>query len=146
MLSNRRVRGTSRGKSYTTNFADVDWLLIQGCSSAADADLWMLIHKLTRTENFRIRTPPLSVAGLVIFTKVAKIGGFFKFRALPLQDQTMHANESCRFCSSCALVLETAESFGIRDTAAIRGRGRNTVKRSISITTSGLTEPEVVLR
>ena len=71
------------------------------------------IHELTRTENFRIRTPPLSVAGLVIFTKVAKIGGFFKFTALPLQDQTMHANESCHFCSSCALVLKTAESFGI---------------------------------
>jgi len=78
-----------------------------GCGSLAS------IHELTPTENFRIRTPPLSVAGLVNFTKVAKIGGFFKFTALPLQDQTMHANESCHFCSSCAPVLETAESFGI---------------------------------
>ena len=69
------------------------------------------IHELTRTENFGICTPPLSVAGLVIFTKVAKIGGFFKFTALPLQDQTMHANESCHFCSSCALVLKTAETL-----------------------------------
>ena len=48
MLSNRRCaleetsacKGTARGKSYTTNFEDVDWLLITGCSSAADADLW----------------------------------------------------------------------------------------------------------
>ena len=71
------------------------------------------IHELTQTENFRIRTPPLSVAGLVIFTKVAKIGRFFKFTTLPLQDQTMHANESWHFCSTHSLVLETAESAGI---------------------------------
>jgi len=64
------------------------------------------IHELTRTENFQIRTPPLSIAGLVVFTKVVKTGGFFKFTALPLQDQTMHANESCHFCSSCALVFK----------------------------------------
>jgi len=70
-------------------------------------------HELTQTENFRIRTPPLTVAGLVIFTKVVKTGGFFKFTALPLQDQTMHANESCPFCSTRSLVLETAESAGI---------------------------------
>jgi len=63
------------------------------------------IHELTRTAKFWIRTPPLSVVGLVIFTKVVNIGGFFKFTALPLQDQTMHANESCHFCNSCALVL-----------------------------------------
>ena len=31
------------------------------------------IHELTQTENFRIRTPPLTVAGLVIFTKVVKL-------------------------------------------------------------------------
>jgi len=70
------------------------------------------IHELTRTKNFRISTP-LSVAGLVIFTKVVKIGGFLKFTALPLQHQTMHANESCHSCSTRALVLETAESAGI---------------------------------
>ena len=33
------------------------------------------IHELTRTENFRIRTTPVTVAGLVILTKVVKIGG-----------------------------------------------------------------------
>jgi len=63
------------------------------------------IHELTRTENFRIHTPSLTIVGLVIFTKVVKIGEFFKFTALPLQDQTMHTNESYHFCSSCALVL-----------------------------------------
>ena len=83
-----------------------------GCGLAANPRLQFCgwrgslasIHELTWTENFRIRTPSLSVAGLVIFTKVVKIGGFFKFTALPLQDQTMHANESCHHrqhpCSS----------------------------------------------
>jgi len=34
------VKYISIQKSYTTNFADVDWLLLRDCSSAADADLW----------------------------------------------------------------------------------------------------------
>jgi len=32
------------------------------------------IHKLTRIEHFRIHTLPLSVAGIVIFTKVVNTG------------------------------------------------------------------------
>jgi len=121
MLSNRR---RAEGETPACK-ADVQWKILHyklcGRWLTANQRLqfcgWRRslasIHELTWTENFRIRTPPLSVAGLVIFTKVAKIGGFFKFTALPLQDQTMHANESWHCSSSCALVLEIAESFGI---------------------------------
>ena len=39
--------------------------------------------------------------------------GFFQFTAPPFRNQTTYVNESCQFCSIRALVLETAESFGI---------------------------------
>ena len=62
------------------------------------------IHELTLTGNFRIRTPPLSVAGLVIFTKVVKTGGFFKFAAqarqwiLPFLQQLCFSIINCKEC------------------------------------------------
>ena len=89
MLSNRR---SAEGETAACK-EDVQWKILHyklcGRGLAANQRLQFCgwrgslasIHELTRTENFRIRTPPLSVAGLVIFTKVAKIGGFFKFTA-----------------------------------------------------------------
>jgi len=59
------------------------------------------IYELTRTENFGICTPPLSVAGLVIFTKVAKIGGFLKFTALPCHCKT-------KLCTPMNLAISAA--------------------------------------
>ena len=47
---------------------------------------------------------------LAIIANMGKIGRYLKFTALPFQNQTMYVNESCQFCSTCALVLETAES------------------------------------
>jgi len=50
---------------------------------------------------------------LVTFAEFGKTGWFLKFTALPFRNQTMYANESYKFSSIYALVLETAGSTGI---------------------------------